>query len=182
MTKATTTRTRQAKKPASTKVCFVLRRYEVKKGILTGCVCHVIRSFKTVKGQEVAAEYQVWRYADGMICCDCKAKTECYHIRHVQEWEEATAEERAVRHAAREAKKVEAVAAKTGAPVSEVEHIAEMAAQAKQEKADAVEQHQAEVDAAKVRPNYETSEAASQRRMAAPLNGNQGFSLLKKAS
>jgi hypothetical protein len=62
------------------KECFILRRYEMKKGSLAGCVCHVVRSVKQVKGQQVTAEYQVWRYADGMVTCNCKATGECYHM------------------------------------------------------------------------------------------------------
>lgn len=157
MATATTTSKKNA---ASKKVCYTTLRVEVKKGILAGCLCHRVKSEKTVKGNLVTAEYEVWRYADGMYCCNCPATKECYHIRHVKAWEEATATERQARHEARTAKKVAQQAEATPAQVREIPAIAE---QAKTEK-------------------QATSEAASKKRMEAPLNGNQGFSLLKKAS
>lgn len=167
MAKATTTTKKNA---ASTKVCYTTLRVEIKKGILAGCLCHRVKSEKTVKGQLVISAYEVWRYADGMYCCNCAATKECYHIRHVQAWEEATASERQARHEAREAKKVAQQAEASPAQVCEVAAIAEQT------------ETQRQAEAAKDRPNCETSQAASQRRMNAPLNGNQGFSLLKKAS
>src|SRR5487761_2187519 len=64
------------RKAAAPKTCFIVRRYSVKTGIMTGCICNVVRN-------EAGKEYQCWTYADGTTHCDCPATKECYHVRHV---------------------------------------------------------------------------------------------------
>ena len=141
-------------------------------GKLNGTRCTLVRN-------EEGKEHKVWTHANGCAAsCDCDGfekshgRRKCYHLKAVEAME-----------AARKSAIIEQTAQTLNISSEEVAKIAAIAAQMQQEKADAAAQRQAELDAAKVRLNYETSaEAASKRRMSAPLNGNQGFSLLKKAS
>jgi hypothetical protein len=71
------------------KQVFILRRYEIKQGTMAGCVCNIVRSIKAVKGEQVTHEYQVWRYADGVMSCNCDARGNCCHIKHVETVEAA---------------------------------------------------------------------------------------------
>lgn len=151
----------------------ILRRYAISKGNMAGSICNVVHSVKTIKGETIENDYQVWTYRLGRMSCDCPAKTPyCCHIDLVtiEEYRRCdyVAPVKNRRHVQ--------VAQSVGVTVEQVAEITIVAEQAKAEKQAAREQHQAELDAAKVRPNYEVE---SKRRMAAPLNGKRGFSLCK---
>jgi len=82
--------------------------------------------------------------------CSCdayvKGHLHCYHVEYVRSIENArAAEEKAAR-----------VAAEVGITTEQVQEIATCAAQAKLEKQEALEQHQAELDVAQLQPNYRT--------------------------
>ncbi len=74
-----------------TKVCFILRRYAIKSGLMAGSVCNVVRSIKQVKGVEVIAEYQVWT-VNGKTTCNCDSFFSCYHKVHVLRMEDLRVE------------------------------------------------------------------------------------------
>lgn len=61
------------------KEVFIIRRYEIKRGTMAGSICNVVRSIKTVKGQQVVNEYQVWTLRDGVTTCDCESRGDCCH-------------------------------------------------------------------------------------------------------
>lgn len=65
------------------KEVFIIRRYEIKRGTMAGSICNVVRSVKTVKGQQVVNEYQVWTLRDGVTTCDCPSKVPCCHMDEV---------------------------------------------------------------------------------------------------
>lgn len=65
------------------KEVFIIRRYEIKRGTMAGSICNVVRSIKTVKGQQVVNEYQVWTLRDGVTTCDCPSKVPCCHMDEV---------------------------------------------------------------------------------------------------
>lgn len=161
------------------KEVFVLRRYEIKRGTMAGSICNVVRSIQTVKKQEVVHEYQVWTYADGTTTCDCPAHGICCHQDEVSFSEMRRCNTIAplkVRQVATHAapvvtpEVVEQTAKAVKITPEQVAEIVPFAQEYREHKADVAAQHQAELDAAKVRPNYRTS---------APLNGNRGFQLCK---
>lgn len=72
--------TQATKTRKSQRELTILRRYAISKGNMAGSICNVVRSVKTVKGQQVSHDYQVWTFADGVMSCDCPAKTPyCRH-------------------------------------------------------------------------------------------------------
>jgi hypothetical protein len=69
---------------------FHTARYYIKKGTMEGNICYCVRSIKTVKGRQVANNYQCWIYRDGVIACNCESrKALCCHALFVSELENA---------------------------------------------------------------------------------------------
>jgi hypothetical protein len=176
----------------------ILRRYAVSKGNMAGSICNVVRSVKTVKGEVVSHDYQVWKYADGVMSCDCPAKTPyCQHkdfveigeMRRCDSIAPVKARRIAVKPKAIEQKKadellvtVNAELARVKAPAATQEEIA--ATQAKSLRPNDPDQvaYFIQLNRRADECHKQQLEAESKRRTSAPLNGNQGFSLLKKAS
>lgn len=151
-----------SKKQAAASQLTIIRRYAISRGQMSGCICNVVRSEKTVKGQQISHDYQVWQYRDGHYSCDCPAKTPlCKHIDLVV----ASEMRRCDYVAPVQPRRLSVIAA---IPAEEIAKIAAIAEQAKAEKQVAREQHQAELAAAKIAPNYEVR---------GTLNGSRAFFL-----
>lgn len=146
----------QTRKSQQAKELTIVAIYKFKtNGKLNGTRCTLIRSTKVVKGETIITEHKVWTHANGCAPhCDCDGFEKTHGKRQCCHIKLVTAP------VVEQPQALVQPIVKTSAP-KETAKVAVVASPAKRQ------------------PDLD---AESKRRTSAPLNGNQGFSMLKKAS
>ena len=173
------------KKQTAKKECIVIARYAFKtNGKMNGHICTLVRNGEGI-------EHKVWTHNNGCASsCDCECfekshgRRKCYHVTQIEAREEARKQSAIVTQP-----EVSAQPVLDDEPAI-IGSVADYITTEYQGLDDVILTSEEEAESRRIREANKAAEAAaiarfveeSKRRTSAPLNGNQGFSLLKKSA